>query len=230
MAKNYFLPSGDLPRVQWIKNFASKLALYAAKYGISEEEVADMVAAAVYIAYWVDFRNQNVDYVKKLTKFKNDVQNGVPPGSVLGIEPVPPTFPPPPAAVPPGIFVRAAKLGAIIKKKANYTQADGNDLGLEGSEQPQDMEKLKPVLTIRLVSGGKPQLSWKKQRTNSLEIHVDRGDGNFVLLATNTSTKYIDNTALPTGATSALWKYKAIYRFNNANVGEWSDVATITVS
>ena len=34
---------------------------------------------------------------------------------------------------------------------------------------------------------------------------------------------------LPAAGTSAVWKYKAIYRLNDAQVGQWSDVATIGV-
>ena len=29
--------------------------------------------------------------------------------------------------------------------------------------------------------------------------------------------------------TSAVWKYKVVYRLNDAQVGQWSDVATIGV-
>jgi len=38
-----------------------------------------------------------------------------------------------------------------------------------------------------------------------------------------------DTAALPAAGTSAIWKYKAIYRFNDEQVGQWSDVANTSV-
>ena len=36
-------------------------------------------------------------------------------------------------------------------------------------------------------------------------------------------------TPLPPPGTSVLWKYKAIYRFHDEQVGEWSDVLSVVV-
>jgi hypothetical protein len=40
---------------------------------------------------------------------------------------------------------------------------------------------------------------------------------------------YLDTFALPAAGASAVWRYKAIYRLNDEQVGQWSDVATIGV-
>jgi hypothetical protein len=65
---------------------------------------------------------------------------------------------------------------------------------------------------------------------DSLELLVDRGDGKgFVPLAVTTNTDYADMSPLPAPGVSAVWKYKAIYRYNDQQVGQWSDVATIGV-
>ena len=40
---------------------------------------------------------------------------------------------------------------------------------------------------------------------------------------------YLDTAALPAAGTSAVWKYKAIYRLNDEQVGQWSDIASISV-
>jgi hypothetical protein len=61
------------------------------------------------------------------------------------------------------------------------------------------------------------------------EIQVDRGTGVFAYLATDTMPDYLDTAALPAAVASAVWKYKAIYRFNDEQVGQWSDVASISV-
>ncbi|MBI3853039.1 MAG: hypothetical protein HY298_22545 [Verrucomicrobia bacterium] len=58
---------------------------------------------------------------------------------------------------------------------------------------------------------------------------MDRGDGVFACLAIDTVPDYLDTAALPAAGTSAVWKYKAIYRLNNEQVGQWSDVTSICV-
>lgn len=41
---------------------------------------------------------------------------------------------------------------------------------------------------------------------------------------------YTDTAPLPANGQSAVWKYRCIYRNNDEQVGQWSDVASITVS
>jgi hypothetical protein len=89
---------------------------------------------------------------------------------------------------------------------------------------------LKPVLQI-ILQAGHPVLSWRKQGMDSLELWVDRGDGKgFVFLAIDTVPGYTDTAALPAPGAGAVWKYKGIYRESDAQVGQWSDVATTTVA
>jgi|GEM_PF-7097406 len=62
----------------------------------------------------------------------------------------------------------------------------------------------------------------------AIGIWVDRGEGaGFVFLTINTEPNTNDTQPLP--ATSAIWKYKAIYRLHDEQVGHWIDVLSITV-
>ena len=58
---------------------------------------------------------------------------------------------------------------------------------------------------------------------------MDRGNGVFVFLALDTFPDYLDTAPLPAADASAVWKYKAIYRLNDKQVGQWSDVASTSV-
>ncbi len=79
------------------------------------------------------------------------------------------------------------------------------------------------------MHAGHPVISWRKQGMDSLELWVDRGDGKgFVFLAIHTVPGYTDTSSLPTPG--AVWKYKGIYREADVQVGQWSDVASITVA
>ncbi|MEI6336175.1 MAG: hypothetical protein WCS87_16570 [Methylococcaceae bacterium] len=38
-----------------------------------------------------------------------------------------------------------------------------------------------------------------------------------------------DNTLLPASGATAIWKYKAIYRLHDEQVGQWSDMISVMV-
>ena len=63
---------------------------------------------------------------------------------------------------------------------------------------------------------------------DAIEIWADRGDDKgFILATTTTAPGFTDTAAKP--STGAVWKYKAIYRLRDAQVGQWSDVVSIAV-
>ena len=58
---------------------------------------------------------------------------------------------------------------------------------------------------------------------------MDRGTGTFAFLAIDTVPDYLDTTPLPAPGAGAVWKYKAIYRLKDEQVGQWSDVISVSV-
>ncbi len=230
--KKYFLPRSEADKLIWLKNFANKLGTYATKYNITVAEVTDMVNSAAFYDYWFNYATQYTEYNKKLTQYKTELRDGIPAGATASVAPVPPTFAAAPTSVAPGIIVRATSLAGIIKKRSVYTEADGEDLGIEGTEENSsaaEMESItKPVISVRLVQGGKPEIVWTKGRFDGIDIYVDRGNNQFIFLATDTYPNYTDNSPLPeTGA--AIWKYKAIYRYGDDVTGQYSDVVSMAV-
>ena len=230
--KKTYMPSQEIEKLIWLKNFANKLSTYATKYNITVAEITDMQNSAAFFDYWFNFGVQNAEFNKKVTEYKLELRNGIPAGATASIAPVAPTFGAAPTAVTPGIFVRATSLAGIIKKRINYTAADGKDLGIEGVEiigaAHRSESDIKPIISVRLVQGGKPEIVWTKDDFDGIDIYVDRGDGTFKFLGTDTVPNFIDTGALPaTGA--SLWKYKAIYRVDDAQIGQWSDVVSVAV-
>ena len=73
------------------------------------------------------------------------------------------------------------------------------------------------------------EVVWKKNGMEAVEIHVDRGTGpnGFAFLAQDTRPNYIDTPPFPTPAQK--WRYRAIYCDDAQKVGQWSNVAEITV-
>ena len=230
MSKKAFMPRPDLEKNEWLQNFAAKLPTYSAKYNIAAGEVTDTTDGAAYFAYWLNGKNLTDEYGKKFTQFKNELRDGIPAGATPSVVPAPPALGVAPTAVAPGIFVRAAAIANVIKSKSNYTVGDGNDLGIEGAESTFDPASMKPEIKLRLIEGGKPEIVWKKSGMDALEIWVDRGTGTFAFLAIDTVPNYTDTFTLPAAGATAIWKYKAIYRVDDAHVGMWSDVVSQTVT
>ena len=173
---------------------------------------------------WQDAKNFYDNKARDWTAYKNALRDGHPAG------PIPPSLAAttPPTAVLPGIFDRATLLVGRIKKHPGYAEAIGQDLGIIGAEVTINLAALKPILTLTLQAGH-PNVGWTKQGMDALEIHVDRGNGTYALLAIDTVPDYLDTAALPAPGTSAAWKYKAIYRLRDEQVGQWSDVASLSV-
>jgi len=224
MSKAYFIPADEPGKRTWLNNFAAKLPTYAPTVGVTAAEVTQTAADALYFSYVCDAHNQHTKTTHDWTAYKTALRSG----NTLGAMPVTPALGPPPPAVPPNIFGRASALAARIKKHPAYTDAIGQDLGIIGAEQSVDVTTLKPVLALSLQAGH-PNVGWTKQGMDSLEIWVDRGTGTFAFLTMVTLPNYVDNAPLPASGASAVWKYKAIYRLNDEQVGQWSDVATIGV-
>ncbi len=219
-----FLPKDEPGKRKWLTNFAAKLPTYAATVGVTGAEVTQAAADAAFFGYVCDAHEQHTKTTRDWTAYKHAAAQG----DALGNLPSTPALPAPPASVPPNIFGRNCTLAVRIKKHPNYTEAIGQDLGIIGAEQTIDYTSLKPALKI-ILQAGHPVISWRKQGMDSLELWVDRGDGkSFVFLAIDTVPGYTDTAALPTPG--AVWKYKGIYREADVQVGQWSDVANITVA
>ena len=224
--KSYYLPFADEGRVTWLNNFAQKIPAHAAVLEISTAQITSVQNDAAMFAYAVNLVNSFKTGLSQRVGFKDILKNG-PEGTPLEI----PTFqqPDPPAPVPSGIFVRIRRLVNNIKSNDNYNEAIGNDLGIIGAEQDEATLEMKPALKIK-IEAGKPIIIWKKGKADSLDIYVDRGDGkSFVYLANDSSPDFIDNTPLPDNVNMAEWKYKAIYRINDDQVGEFSDPVSTVV-
>jgi hypothetical protein len=158
---------------------------------------------------------------------------------ILAVAPVAPVFS---STIEADIFGRNAKYAAAIKTEKNYTPAIGKDLEIIAAGTGTGTHTtttgttakaavLKPLLKIKLHSG-MPYIRWHKGKTHLLRLLVDRGDGKgFVLITIASHFSYTDKFALPAAGSTAIWKYKAVYLdTKEAEIGEWSEIAQITVT
>lgn len=230
MAREYYLPSSDEARVPWLNNYAAKLPKYATKYNIMQEEVMDMQISAPYFDAFVKFRNQSGTFQYSLTDHRDIISEGTSSNGAT-LEPLQPPMMMLPPAPQPGIFKRVRAMVARIKNHVHYSEADGSDLGIVGSEvSAVDMHTIKPEFPIRLVAGGHPDLAWVRQGMTAVEIQKRVGDEPWRLLAIDTVPTYIDKEPLPPAGKSEVWQYRMIYHYKDERVGQWSDVVSVTVT
>ncbi len=225
MAKDYFLPRTDKDRAVWLTNFANKFATLAAGMGFLPADITSVNNDATMFTYLINQVETFTTAKEQRVNYKNLIKNG-PLGSPGGVLPVIPTVPAAPAVVTPGIFPRISQLVQRIKNNATYTEAMGHDMGIIGAEQTSLRVEMKPVLKL-VMKGGQVEVQWTKGDADALMIESDKGSGSWQFLAIDTVPHYPDTTTI---SAPSLWKYRAMYMVNDERVGQWSDVASITVS
>lgn len=227
MKKKFFIPSSDEGIMIWLANFAAKLSVHSETLGISAETVTSVRNDSAMFTYIVNLVNSSRADLSQRVSYKMLLKNGDE-GTSIGPVPVFNNGEPP-VLVDAGILIRIRRLARNIKSNDNYNESIGNDLGIIGPMQEQIVSELKPVLKIKTLAG-KPQLTWKKGISDSLEIYVDRGDGkSFVYLANSTKPNFTDTAGVDADAKASEWKYKAIFRIKDEQVGQFSDVISTTV-
>jgi len=227
MPKQFYLPSSDDAKAIWLNNFASKLSNHAATLGISNDVITSVQNDANMYNYMINLVNFFKAGLSERVGYKDIIKKG-PEGSAIGPVPI---FnqAPPPDTVPSGVFIRVRRLVQNIKSNNNYNDSIGGDLAIIGAEQEERNTEMKPSLKIKM-SAGKPEILWKKGKADSIDLYVDRGDGNsFVYLVNDTNPNYTDNSVLPNGSEVKEWKYKGIYRIKDEQVGHFSDEISVLV-
>ena len=224
MAKNYYLPKDDSGKAELLEHLASRLPIYTDTLEVSAADITSLQADAAAFRYTLTSFNAVQANAKLWTAFKTLQRDG---GVGSTAFPHAPNLPAPVPAVPLGIIPRLTALVSRLKTARNYTEAIGQDLRIVGTEQTVDTSGWKPIIDLA-SEAGHPIIKWPKGDAESIEIWADRGDNNgFGLAAVTTAPAYTDTSTKP--AAGAVWKYKAIYRLRDAQVGQWSDVVSVAV-
>ena len=239
MKRQAYYPSRAAEQILWLENFRNKLAGYQTVLGLSALQVAAAIADARWLVYLLGSWLPAVrSFAPACTDAANAAQSGS--GQAVMVLPVftAPALPPAdgtlPAVVPvlPGALDRIFALVATIKDASGYLDSIGADLGLIGAQQSgPDYATLQPKLDLKLQASS-VFIGWGWQGYSAfldqLEIQVDRGTGaGWTMLTWDTTPDYTDTTPFP--ATPTKWKYRAIYRVDDAQVGLWSDVKEVVV-
>jgi hypothetical protein len=228
--KKYFLPAGAEDRIKWLKNFEEKLQFHAATLQIDADSLAFVANSVAYLSYVLDKTNAVIRNKSEWTTYKDlllygssgEVVNGMP--NLVAHSPTPP----PPVTEP--IFARIQKLVAVIKKHRLYTEAIGRDLGIIGSELNLNTDDAQPVLSAK-ITGGKVIVKWNKGKFTSIDVFVDRNDGNgFAFLSNDAQPPFDEKISLPIGSNPETWTYIAYYKQGDKRVGQASLPVSVLVT
>jgi hypothetical protein len=233
MKRQVYYPTRVAEQIVWLENFRNKLGGYATPLGLTSDQITAAVADARWLLYvlqsWLPAARA---WSLACTDAAADAQSGD--GSTLMVLPVftPPTLPTGVAAVNTGALDRTFALVQTIKDSGGYTEAIGSDLMIVGAEQlAPDFATLAPQFKLtRVANGVNVDWGWGGFAAflDMIELQVDRGAGQgYVPLTFDTTPGYIDTTPQPSAP--AKWKYRAIYRVNDQQVGQWSNEMSITV-
>ena len=230
MPKSDFMPKDDNGKASLFVLFRDNVGQYLTTLGIAADDadIVQQAADATRFRAIVDFCGNMQNAAQGWTAEKNYERDGgdtAPAGQIVPA--LPSGFP---AAVAPGIVRRFRELVKRIKGLKNYTETIGQALNIEGTVQSgPDMATVQPELKLSLV-GNAAQVGWgwggNSAFLDMCELQVDRGQG-WQMLAFDTTPNYTDTAPFP--ATPTKWKYRAIYRVGDAQVGVWSNTVEITV-
>lgn len=227
MADQTNLPQDDAGRLAFLQHFAATLPRYAERLDISLAELAQANSAATWFKFALEFENAAKAYAQAAEAFKNAVQEGQQFGA-LSLPSL--NLPTPPSGEP---FADAigfiTHLAVRIRLHPHHNEAMVEALNLPPVDvESLDIDTIQPKLTLEIL-GGHPNIHWKKNGMDALEIEVDRDEGAFNPLAIEPIPDFLDIAPLPASGTSALWRYRAIYRCQDQRVGYWSQVLEVEV-
>ncbi|MEI6268323.1 MAG: hypothetical protein WCP01_05535 [Methylococcaceae bacterium] len=228
MSTSSIIPRDDTSKLVLLQQLNAQLPNYASALDITESDLAQLKVGLDWFDYSLKAQDTTQNYSHALVALKNTLRDG-PKSSAINL-PAPPVFPIMPASEPyADIFGFLGALITRIKNHKNYTDAIGKALKIIATQSPGiDFASLQPALSVDF-QGGHPVLHWKNNSTDAIELEADHGTGTFSLMTIQQTPGYQDNTPLPPSGTAVLWKYRAIYRIRDAQIGHWSQVLEVGV-
>ncbi len=243
MKRQRYYPTLLSEQGAWNGNFADKLPQYVTSLGLPPAAAAATIADARYLQYmlsqWLrDVRTYSQAATQALTQLETGTGSTpyvlpifsppqLPPGDPTATPPIPATVP-----VPPGALNRLFDFVQVIKRSPGYTEAIGEDLGIIGAEDTTVYTAPDFTIAVEMGSGCQcVKLRYHKRGHYAVAIHSRRGtEADFTVLAVSSTSPYEDERPLLVPGQPEVRYYKMRFWDSGSENGEWSDVASVTVS
>ena len=245
-ARQPYMPKTDAGIAALLVKFdtnatASSNAL-AAKYGITTAEL-NRIRQARYVWQWfLDSLAVGREWAQSFTAKRDGMISGapaaavaVPGGPTLPANPVyvsltsPGGTPPVAALLEPGFFDFFSMIAARVKDSQIYEVADGDLLGIEGTEIPPPDPALVPVVTGDLFHSGQPELTCAKGVFQGYTVWLTRPAVPRRQIGFSTGRRYNVTEPLPAAGTAEVWIFEVQYRYKDAPFGQISQPLELTV-
>ena len=164
----------------------------------------------------------------ELTSYKDLLRDGNP-LLLMNALPVVPVYP---AILPTtsnqGVVVFFREITQLCVATRKMTEPMAIALGLIKLPVIADLIAGTPNLISKSSNVGHPRLHCTLGYYEGYEVWKDSGKG-FVKLDVSNKPDYVDNSPLPATGVSEVWAFKAIYRYNNVQIGNWSEIVSVLV-
>ena len=233
MPKQSFMPRQEGPKVNWLNKLTDALMDplkgYAAKYGISSANMTKLDNGRKAVNWvWGNLEKVRA-FPQQFTTFKDALFDGE---GALGNLPLAPALSTPPVAATlyADVFGFALLLANGIKNHPDYSESDGEDMGLEGPELPPDDGGSAPVLKLVKSAPGDVVIGWTKGRHQGAKFQSRiAGTAAWVDLDVDLSPPYNDARPLAVAGVPEVREYRACYVDDETPSNVWSDVLVVTV-
>ncbi|MFN0075462.1 MAG: hypothetical protein ACKVY0_03195 [Prosthecobacter sp.] len=235
MKRSNYYPNQLPERPEWHTNFAAKLQIYGPALPLTAAQINAAVADNRYLAYGLGDWISNVrDFAPACTAALANLATGT--GGEAFVftpynTPVLPTLPAGITEVLPGALDRTFRLVQVIKGLPGYTDDMGMDLGIIGEEDT--AEHTRPEFTLKAEAGDGcncVRVRHKKFGHYAVAVYGKRGSGSFELLGISKDTPFQDARPLLVAGQPEIREYKLRFWDAGTESGDWTDVASITVS
>jgi hypothetical protein len=222
MAKNYYLPRDDSGKAQLLEHLARRLPAYAETLEVSAADIASLQADAEAFRHAIASTDSIQANARQWTAYKNLQRDG---GVRRNPRPQLPHLPVPARDVAPGIVPRLIALAPASRRPTSTTRrsATTSRSSAPSSASPRRLEA-RPGHPQR----GRPTGHQVAQGRRRRHRNLGRSRRRPGLPSRHHHQRHRLHRH-HTPATGAVWKYKAIYRLRDAQVGQWSGVVSVAV-
>jgi len=211
--------------------FCTNVDKVATLLDLDIEKVSAFKVANTFLQFVFNMQIEAQSYAHSFTNYKHQLHFG-PSTELMGMVPKPPVYPTVVVPISKGnVRAMLSSLAQDCVSSPKFTNDIGIVLGIMNPvEAGKDVTEIKPNLTIKLTTGGYPQLHATKGIYQGYEVWKDCNDGKgYSKLDTSMFADYTDTSALPAFGKGASYKYKIIYILKKVQCGSWSAEVSIGV-
>ena len=225
---NDFVKQNDLEFVAQLQQMKQNLPTYLAILGLNPSDLT--LATELFESMgWIVLRNNTAPgFVQDWSKLRDQVRLGTG-GNILQPMPVPPDVSMPPATILVNVEKKYRALVKRIKGADAYTPGIGENLLIESPKTTPDYSKYKPVFKLKLTAG-QVLILWKKLQSQGVNIYKKVDSGAWYKLDFDGTPNFLDTSATPPAGSTQTWNYKLRYVKGDKEIGEPSEVMSITVA